>query len=777
LVALALVFALLQQPAVSATVDRTEAFVGEVLTLTIRVEAAGPDPVRIADPVLTGFEVRGTRDVTQVRVVEGIPQRVVTRELRLLALSAGVATIGPVRVTQGTRAAETVPITVRLSAPTAVSAAALASRVRAVLDTLQPPTRGSDVAVEVLVLPETVVLGRQLDLVTLAWFPRDIRTQLRTPPTLAPPDVQGVWTYQQATMPGVAASRQAAGRWYDLYVSHQVAFPLAAGEVSVGRATVTYVQPLSYSFLSRELQHEVQSESVAVTVLPQPSAGRPTGFSGAAGRGLTIELTASDTTLRPGGATTVQVAVSGEGNVALWPEPHVEWPAGVRVYPGDPLADVTSRDGLVGGTKRFTYLLVADSAGTHPVPGVVYPFFDTGTRRYVVASTAGLQLVAPPGTVVAVPRPLPPGLLTRTRGGVGAVAHRLAGWVWVLVFALPPLVMGGMWLGRRLRGLRLVRRPGRAGGGGALVQLDRELRDALARLVGSASHAEGPALTAALRAAGVDAQLAQHVLRVRERLRHAVFGPEGASDAEELTAEVHEVLRALAGEAPGTERRQLVPLALWLVVILPAALAAQGPRPEQLYEAGAFRAAADSFAARTAREPRVAAYWYNLGATYYRLGDDGRARAAWVRAARLAPRHTVIRRALRLAPADPVSARLAPVWWVTSEEALLGAALCWLLGWAVLGARRLRRVAVVLLVVAVGSGVVAWRTAVAYRAPVAIVLTDGIPLRVAPYGSASAPRRLFVGSAVRVREARGDWLLVERGNDRGWVLAGEVARL
>src|SRR3989449_5172084 len=42
---------------------------------------------------------------------------------------------------------------------------------------------------------------------------------------------------------------------------------------------------------------------------------------------------------------------------------------------------------------------------------------------------------------------------------------------------------------------------------------------------------------------------------------------------------------------------------------------AQTLSAEALYDAGALRAAADSFAARAAGEPRVPAHWYNLGAT------------------------------------------------------------------------------------------------------------------------------------------------------------------
>lgn len=779
MVALLCALAALQQgPAVSAAVDRTTALAGDIVTLTVRVEAVGNEPVRIADPALTGFETRGSRDVTQVRVVDGEPRRVVTRELRLLAVAPGRATIGPVRVTQGTLTAATAAITITIGAPGAGTATAVAPRIRALLDTLPPPG-GNDVVVEVLAVPDSVQLGDQLDLVTLAWFPRELRQQLRTPPTLQPPDVQGVWSYQQVTVPGVVTSRVAGTRWYDLFLSHQVVFPLTAGEVRVGQATVTYVQPLSYSFLSRELQHEVQSESIAVAVRAQPAAGRPATFTGAAGRDLSITLTTPQATLPPGGAVSVTATITGTGNVSLWPEPAIEWPGGLRVYPGEVSVEVTSRGGLVGGVKRFAYLVVADSAGTHPVPGVVYPYFDPARRRYLSASAPGLQLVAPPGTVTAAPRAMPPPLMERGSPDLTRRLAWLAEWVWVALFGVPPAValalFGVRWLGKRRR-LAPARRPGARH---PLDAVGGELHDALARLVGpAASTAEGPPLLAALRAAGVEAAVATHVVRVRERLRQAVFGPDGPSDPDELTAEVHEVLRALAGEEGGAERRVLLPLVTLLALLAGSGgLAAQTAQPEQLYEAGAYRAAADSFAARAARQPTVAAYWYDLGAAYYRLGEDGRARAAWIRAARLAPRDDTIRRALELLPGDRPSAAIAPVARVTPQEALGAAALCWVVAWALLAWRRTRRIGLALAALAVVGAVVAWRVDRAYRQPAAIVLRDDVPLRSAPFGSASATRSLVAGSAVRVERAEGAWLLVERAGGRGWVLAGEVARL
>ena len=767
-----------QDPVVTAAVDRSSVMVGEIVTLTIRVLVEGSAPARILDPPLSGLEVRGSRDVTRVEFEGGVTRRSITRELRLAAVRDGRATIGPVRIERDGVLRETTPIAIAVTAPSTAALPTVTPRLQRIIDTLHPPVAGEGVMVEVLALPASVVLGEQLDLVTLAWFPRAVRQQLRTPPTLAPPDVQGVWSYRQTSGAGVVASRQVGGAWYDLYASHQVVFPLAIGTVAVGRATVSYVQPLSYSFLSRDLQHEVQSETLSVHVSPQPAAGRPTAFPGAAAADLTVALTASETTLSPGAAATVDLVLAGAGNVALWPEPVVRWPEGVRVYPSGVEIATELEDGRIAGTKRFRFLVIADSAGAHLVPGINYPYFDTERGRYDVATAAGLRLVASPGTGSAMTRPLPAPPRPRAQA---SLADRVAGsarWVWLVVLLLPPLTAAAVVARRWMRGPRRRPRVARTREAAALAALDGELRAALARRLGPSSHREGAPLAAALRAAGVEASLAQHVARVRDRLQHAVFGPPGVNDPDELAAEVHEVLRALAGEAPGAERRQLVrPVVLLALCVSAGTAVAQAPRPEDLYAAGAFRSAADSFAARVTREPHIPAYWYNLGAAFYRLGEDGRARAAWIRAARLAPRDAEILHALLLLPADPMGRELAPVVPFRPAEAALVAGALWVLGWGLALYRRVRRAGVALLLAAAAAGSAGLVVAEWYRRPTAIVLADDVSLRVAPYGSADAARPLGAGQALRVLRQEGAWLFVARRGGMGWVQLGEVARL
>src|SRR5207245_9683165 len=133
--------------------------------------------------------------------------------------------------------------------------------------------------------------------------------------------------------------------------------------------------------------------------------------------------------------------------------------------------------------------------------------------------------------------------------------------------------------------------------------------------------------------------------------------------------------------------------------------AAQTMSAEALYDAGALRAAADSFAARAAAEPRVPAHWYDLGATWYRAGADGKATAAWARAARLAPRDLLVRRARELLPApDAASEALLTMGLATPGEWALGAGLCWVAMWIAVAARRRRTVVLGLSLVTIAAG-------------------------------------------------------------------------
>ena len=187
------------------------------------------------------------------------------------------------------------------------------------------------------------------------------------------------------------------------------------------------------------------------------------------------------------------------------------------------------------------------------------------------------------------------------------------------------------------------------------------------------------------------------------------------------------------------------------------------PRPPArrlCIEAGALRAAADSFAARADARPRDPAHWFNLGATLYRAGADGKATAAWTRAARLAPRDASIRRARALLPPpDVTTEKLLRVGWATPGEWSIIGAAAWIAFWfAVAIAPRRRVILVALGVVTLAAAMFGAIEQVRRDLPTAVVVADAAPIQA---------------SAVRQRERGRNGPVGRRGAGRSqlWSVA------
>jgi hypothetical protein len=283
----------------------------------------------------------------------------------------------------------------------------------------------------------------------------------------------------------------------------------------------------------------------------------------------------------------------------------------------------------------------------------------------------------------------------------------------------------------------------------------------------------------------VDRNVALHVVRLRDRLRAARYGPRGGEDLGKLGAELEQVLRALESDPRAGRRGRLrgVGSAIGMVVLLVLGgtqARAQETSAEALYQAGALRAAADSFAARAAADTLNPAPWYDLGATLYRSGTDGKAVAAWVVAQRLAPRNATIRQARELLPpADAITDDLLSVGPVTPGEFALAAGGCWIACWLAALVIRRRAVAAVLGVLAIAAAIGGVLEHSRRTRPVAVIISPATPVRAAPYGTASAGTVLAPGVAVLVEDDfhDGQWLLVRRPDGvNGWIQAAQVAR-
>jgi hypothetical protein len=750
---------------------------GGEIVLTVRAESRSSDPIQISLPPLAGLELVARSERSEVSTGAAVG-RVTVLELRLRGSMPGKWRVGPARVQQGRTETETDPVEIEVTGTTGsttATASSIGANVQKLLAQSRPPKTGRDASVAIILSSSNAYVGEQVDVVTAAWFPRELRLQLRRPPTVQTPSIDGVYSYPQRSPTGIAASRQVDGHWFDLFVVHQIVFPLTPGRIQVPPATLHYSVPLAFQFFSQEERYAVHSEPVWLDVKQLPSEGRPSAFTGGVAHGITIERRLTPRSGRAGEPFTVDIVVKGEGNVPLWPPPTLEWPRHLRAYSEKVSDDIAITAGRLGGAKTFRFLVIPDSARTAGLSTLVYSYFDPVTRSYASAQAPALSYPVAPALEAAVSRATPAALKTDDRAAMAArIVEGVPRWVVLALLALPPMLVLVPRSGRkkRIRGESVLRRAD------PVAHLEEELSHALGSIVPRLPDLEGVKLESALRAVGVESETAREAVAIRERVRAARYGPVSEPDRKSLLTDAKALLDRLAPAGAADRTRRTISAALlFLALVFPSLLASQALPPEQLYQSGALSAAASAFEQRARLQPDVPAHWFNLGASRFRMGSAGAALAAWSRAERLAPRDGAIRRALRLVPVpESRSARALWVPPVTPQELVVLAGILWITGWVGYTITRRNRWLVVVLggLFAVGAaeGLALW-----YRRPLGIVTVEN-SLSISPHDLAPSVAPVQVGSVVTVLQRNRGWAMVrEMGGKIGWLPLEAVEEL
>lgn len=626
----------------------------------------------------------------------------------------------------------------------------LSPKAREMVSRIPPPANG-EVAIGIRFSADTVWLGEQVELVTAAWFPRELRDRLRRQPTLRTPAVAGLWNAPAQTAPLLAETRRVGGDVYDLFVSHQTLFPLSSGEVVAPPAVLTYSVPASPSFFAPENRHVLASDSARLFVRPIPASLAARLGAGPTARDLRLQWQLPNRTIATGSPVTVELVVSGQGNVTLWPAPEVAWSPQVRVYPEPTEERIRRPSGMIAGEKRFRYTLVVDSAGVLTLPTVRYPYFDPHLIQVRIAMAPAMGVAVLPPSLVQGRAVIP-----ARRSFDKPIASVLVRDWWpilLLLFAAPAL-----------RFVRVRKRTA------PLPPRAMPAEDQLRWLATSSGLTGSGAVSLALRRRGIsrdDAEAAEAWLAAMDRHRWGQAAPAPA-DSEV----VQRVLRKLH------QRR----LPGWLPLVALILVACAPPEPAEWSEALARFSDGDAlgstrlFEAAVKSEPASANAWFNLGAARWLAGDDVGSAAAWLRATRLAPRNTAARGALTTINTMPHDLSVhAPTLPLSRDELVILALIAWWV--AALCWQRHRRTAVISGVVfALALGAAGLRTIEDSR-PRGL-LRAGASLRVSPISTAQVLSDAPTWSIASVELERSGWYRVRLENGRrGWIPVTALAPL
>ena len=579
LASLALALALPAVPAaaqqdVSASVtmsaDRTALQVGDVFRLEVRAEVTGAANAQVELPELGAFDVLGRQVSTPVQFRFGfgsqtqLVQSTTVHLLTLRAREAGTFDLSPAAVVApGGRRFESERLTIRVGGP--------ANAVDPVADPSVPPPLTGDGAqfdpegfVRTVVDDARPTVGQQVTVTVYLYSRQPLRGGLQI---TQEPTTEGFWVHDllPPTRSLEGQRQNVRGVDFNVYVLRRLAaFPLRAGALTIGATGITVTTGGIFDIFGRgSAPLSRVGVPLSLEAQPLPDEGRPAGNVHVGSLELTATLDRAQ--VATGDAVELTVTARGEGQVRQVNLPSPAAP-GLRVLEPEIRDEVTSPRGVVGGSRTFRWLIVAERPGETRLGPFEVPVFDPRARTYSVARAPALTLTAAgnPTGVAEAPDEAGPSaddreitlgpIRTRSELARSPSSLRVAAAPWLpYAFAIAPLVFAGALLVRTLRRRgdeasranktkareakrRLSAAATHASANApapfyaAIAQALKELLESkLERPVGSLTHAE---LRRVLGARGLDGALADRVVDELEGCDFARFAAAGARPEE-----------------------------------------------------------------------------------------------------------------------------------------------------------------------------------------------------------------------------------------------------
>ncbi len=139
-------------------------------------------------------------------------------------------------------------------------------------------------------------------------------------------------------------------------------------------------------FFGRTVRQVVNSKPVTIEVLSLPREGKPTGFSGLAGN-FNISANVDKQSVKTNEAISLNVKISGVGNIKMVPTPNVELPPDFEKYEPKVSEKIDRAENGVSGHKTYEYVLIPRHPGIQKIKPVMFSYFDVTLKQYKILRT------------------------------------------------------------------------------------------------------------------------------------------------------------------------------------------------------------------------------------------------------------------------------------------------------------------------------------------------------------------------------------------------------
>ncbi|PYL24715.1 MAG: hypothetical protein DMF37_06945, partial [Verrucomicrobia bacterium] len=401
-------------PNVTAVLSNSEAVVGEMVQLQIKVSGAGD--VKPPENILVdGLEIHGTGTSRQFEMRNFTTTSSVTYNYTILPLKAGRFAIPPQTVRVGSQSLRTPELTLNVADSPGRSFASRPGQ------NAQPNKPSKLVFAELIVPKKSAFVGEIVPVqIRLGFDPR------ARPRLIEGPEIGGQGFTAQKLQQSGENLETIGGRTYDVVTFKTAIAAARAGEFEIGplkakAQVLTPRRPSSprsrspfdlfnlddpfsdpffsdpFGQLGERREVEINSEPVAVEVKPLPQ-NAPPSFSGAIGN-FTMTTDAKPKSVQVGDPITVTTTISGRGNFDRVNAPVVEEEHGWHKYP--PSSKFKQDDEVgISGTKTFETVF-SPNEKKQTVPLMAFSYFDPVKEQYVTLRSDPIAIAVQGGAVAS----------------------------------------------------------------------------------------------------------------------------------------------------------------------------------------------------------------------------------------------------------------------------------------------------------------------------------------------------------------------------------------
>jgi len=175
-------------------------------------------------------------------------------------------------------------------------------------------------------------------------------------------------------------------------------FPMIAGITIINPSVLSLPTSteLSDQFIPRQLETE---EAIKVSVRSLPETGRPISFEGIVGK-YQIASEVEKTVAGVGEAITMQVRISGIGNIEALPNLKVPEVVDLVVYDSNIIDTTRDTNGKISGTRTYGYVIIPSKPGRLAIPVIEVCYFDPDKEKYEIIRTTPIPLEILPETEI-----------------------------------------------------------------------------------------------------------------------------------------------------------------------------------------------------------------------------------------------------------------------------------------------------------------------------------------------------------------------------------------